>query len=227
MKKSESNAKQRKQALLRAILLVLSVMIFTGFGVALFPLANWGVGEITGRDCKLKGDSLALLKTQEAKLVQYLSRLEVQYDSIKKLDKDWEKVQEQPSAATDFKDGINKLEKDISSIVTTIQQAKLGTVANKSASAYDYLANARALIWKLREDNSKINPPPPPPPPGLSTSDLLKMEARGIANDLEDEIKLLESKKFRGILGNKKEVQAAVEKVVSNLKGLVNRLRSL
>ncbi len=232
MKKSESNAKQRNQSILRAVLLVLSVMIFTGFGVALFPLAKyWEKAAISG-DCAAKKDSLDLLKSQEAQLLQYLTSLESQCDSVNQLDRIWEAAKSNSSTANDFETKINDLEKELYAFSKNLLKPDVGVLGQKSASIYEDWKTSRALIWDLRNVHKPEDPNPGPSSCEERIEQMrmqMGMKAESIADALADEIKTLEELRLKkGIFcGNNKLAQIEIQNIISHLTRLEGRLRSL
>ncbi|MBL7794046.1 MAG: hypothetical protein JNK77_17085 [Saprospiraceae bacterium] len=223
MNTPQSNAKQRRHALLRAIALVVIVMLFTGFGVSLAPLAKYQEQFGSDQDCRRNTQELALLKQQREALLALLKKMEVTYAAISELDGQYESSNTSNASAKLMR-RMEPLEVELGTRVTELPD---DTLATHAAKAYDYLLIARKMIWKLRLNNW------PDDPDGGGAADCkeelidMRREARDIASALDLEARTLEDARIKGLFGNKKETRRKLDNVVGQLRSLANRLRAI
>ncbi|MCB9267554.1 MAG: hypothetical protein H6558_21225 [Lewinellaceae bacterium] len=149
-----SNASEVNRALLRAVLLTLSLMLFTGFGVALFPASKYLEGCALGDDYRETKASLHLLQEDLRQLFGLLSTLEETWDQITTLDEQWER-ESSSIARGKLKTQINGLESEAAGLAAKLEQARPDTLGRKVARAYGLLLKSRASIWDMRYNNQK------------------------------------------------------------------------
>lgn len=225
MNTPQSNAKQRRHALLRAIALVVIVMLFTGFGISLAPWAKYQEQFGSDKDCLKNAKELAQLKQQREKLLALLKKMETTYADIADLDVQYEKSTT-PNAGATIMRKIEPQESALGSQVTELNLPN-DTLAQHAAQAYDHLLVARKMIWQLRLNNW------PDEPTGSGGGDSqqelvdMRREARDIASALDTEARTLEEARIKGLFGNKKEMRRKLDNVVGQMRSLANRLRAI
>ncbi len=175
---SNSNAEQRRKALLHAIGLILILMIFTGFGVSLYPTAQKEHVLAQKEDCSEKKASLQRLEQQQANLESMLKVIESQYEKITIADTEWENAKGEQTLSS-LKDRINGMEDTLDDQVNLLNNNDLGPLSKKINLAYGQLLVARKTIWKLRDTKSPV---PGPPVGGTIAAEIL-----AIASDLDRE----------------------------------------
>lgn len=230
MSTSSSNIIQRRNAMWRASLLVLIVMLLTGFGVSRIP-------QTTGYDLlfanaanQAKLDSFEVLKNHRVKLLAVLEELDATYAEIIRQDSIWE--------STTTLDSKGKVETQIEALQTRMtntlgKEGASDRIDTISRNAFANLIIARKGIWKLRTEFSKLNTVNP------STSfmdaanhneadlDAIKETARIAEETIRAQVIALRGLEIKGIFSNKKEASKLIEDVVEELNNVKFKLQNL
>lgn len=232
MKTQQSNAKQRRNAMLRAIALVIIVMLFTGFSVSLVPMAKNQNESMSENDCNYYRKEYQMLESQNDFLVSRLTQMESIYAEAMKLDVQYESTKGSNAKAA-LEDKIIPLEAKLRNLNIEMTSDTF-TLNLKIADIYSNLLTARGAIWDLRK-----NTWPVPIDPGNDTGkdiariqQQLEMQAklRGIAKDLDDKAKEIQvaTNKIRKIFGKRNiALQKELSGYVNDLKILASEIRQL
>lgn len=225
MNTPQSNAKQRRHALLRAIALVVIVMLFTGFGVSLAPLAKYQEQFGSDEDCKNKAGELAQIKKQRGEILALMGKMEAVYAIIVDLDRQYEKMTT-PNAGSSLMREIKPLEEELSNLTTKLKGLENDSLAIHAAQVYSNLLIAREMIWQMRRNTW---PETPPEDCGEQLAEIrIKMQL--LADDLEDKAEDVQtaSDEIKRFLGKKNpSIQKKLNQYTKDLKDLAQRQRMI
>lgn len=170
-----SNFVERRNAFIRATILILLLMILTGFVVSRFQL----VRTFQQQDCNQKIQSLTRVQQNYNSLLQSLTTISNQYRTIMQLDSIWES-EKITSAKEEFEIQIRNKEKFMSDSINNLLNIQNDSVAYL---VHKNLVICRQIIWNMRSSR-----------PESSTSDECQKKldrttsvANSIANSLDRE----------------------------------------
>ncbi len=222
---SGSNAVQRRNALLRAIGLASFLMILTGFGVSLYPAAKMSGLLGDQQNCLANRDSFLSLKQQRDTLISLLKNIENQYDQIMSADRNWGTAENK----SEIKHSIETMEDECFDLAKRLKNLNGNILAKHSFNAYDDLLVARGMIWQERDKKTVVTNDKEG---GGGTNQevfMIRMEARQVANSLDNEARELENIVLKGIFWgrSRRKAQEKLENAITQLRSLANKLRNI
>lgn len=215
-----SNLKEKKQALLRAIVLVILLMGLTGLAVALFPASQYWQKITINGNYKHTLDTLNLIIQAERQLLADISKIEHHFDSITGLDQIWE-IEKSANAKAVVKRDIKKLEEEMAGFVNQLKQTS-GPLASKFVIAYNHLLASRELIWDLRSlDPGVVREN------GYNEMENFQRKIDNAARELRDkadDIRVATDEIRKFLSKHHRTVRERLDDYVGDLKNLANKL---
>lgn len=226
MKNANSNVTVRRNALIRAIILVFATMVFTGFGVGLFPIGKYLETREAGSDYRQTKEALAQLTSQVELIAASFARIENLYDSLSTIDQDWEREKSSHTRSI-WKQDIQAMERSLTLQVSQLKNIDPPGLSQGAAAGWEKLIVSRGLLWDYRDQLENNNG-------GSGEKDECEEELRDIRREslqiayaLRTEANELENKQAKGWFGNKDQINQVIQNATSDLKRLADRIVNL